>query len=99
MRLARMVLVGVLTLAGLGGVDDQLAPEQRAEALLARMTHAERLTLMHGGAACGYVGCVDGIERLGIPPLHLQDGPTGVGGGLTGVTQLPATVAAAAAWD
>jgi beta-glucosidase len=102
MRLARTVLAVILacgSFAAVGGVEDQLAPAQRAEALLQRMTRDEKLTLMHGGVACGYVGCVDGIDRLGIPPLHLQDGPSGVGGGLTGVTQLPAPVAAAAAWD
>ncbi|AGL14242.1 glycoside hydrolase family 3 C-terminal domain-containing protein [Actinoplanes sp. N902-109] len=102
MRLARIALAVVLgcgVLAAVGGPEDQLAPAQRAEALLQRMTRDEKLTLLHGGSACGYVGCVDGIERLGIPALHLQDGPAGVGGGLTGVTQLPAPVAAAAAWD
>ncbi|WP_305785929.1 beta-glucosidase [Symbioplanes lichenis] len=93
------LLAIMLLLTVTGGVEDRNAPEQRAEALLKRMTEAEKVTLLHGGAACGYVGCVDGIERLGIPPLHLQDGPAGVGGGLTGVTQLPAPVAAAAAWD
>ncbi|WP_067495387.1 glycoside hydrolase family 3 C-terminal domain-containing protein [Actinoplanes sp. TFC3] len=102
MRLVRATLALVMActaLAVAGGTEDQMAPAQRAESLLQRMTRAEKLTLMHGGAACGYVGCVDGVDRLGIPPLRLQDGPTGVGGGLTGVTQLPAPVAAAAVWD
>jgi beta-glucosidase len=74
-------------------------PQQRADALLATMTSAEKLTMLHGGAGCGYVGCVDGNTRLGIPPLHLQDGPAGAGDGFTGVTQLPAPVAGAASWD
>ncbi|GAA2487268.1 beta-glucosidase [Winogradskya humida] len=102
MRLVRMALAGVLVcgaLVGLGGSSSSPSMDQRVEALLAKMTRAEKLTLMHGGKACGYVGCVDGIPRLGIPPLHLQDGPAGVGGSLTGVTQLPAPVAAAASWD
>ena len=45
------------------------------------MTLAEKLQMLHGGAGCGYVGCVDANTRLGIPALHLQDGPAGVGDG------------------
>ncbi|MFE9425899.1 glycoside hydrolase family 3 C-terminal domain-containing protein [Kitasatospora sp. NPDC006697] len=74
-------------------------PDQRAGELLAAMTSAEKLAMLHGGASCGYVGCVDANTRLGIPPLHLQDGPVGVGDGLTDVTALPAPVAGAASWD
>ncbi|WP_329171415.1 glycoside hydrolase family 3 C-terminal domain-containing protein [Streptomyces sp. NBC_01477] len=74
-------------------------PADRASELLAAMTQAEKLAMMHGGQACGYVGCVDGNSRLGIPPLHLQDGPVGAGDGFTNVTQLPAPVAGAASWD
>jgi beta-glucosidase len=74
-------------------------PEQRAAELLAAMTQAEKLAMLHGGVSCGYVGCVDANPRLGIPALHLQDGPAGVGDGVTGVTQLAAPVAGAATWD
>jgi beta-glucosidase len=79
--------------------DASQPPSQRADELLAAMTQAEKLTMLHGGASCGYVGCVDGNTRLGIPPLHLQDGPVGAGDGFTGVTQLAAPVAGAASWD
>lgn len=75
------------------------SPEQRTAELLAAMTLPEKLTMMHGGAPCGWVGCVDAIPRLGVPALHLQDGPAGVADGVSGVTQLPAPVAAAATWD
>ncbi|WP_328911801.1 MULTISPECIES: glycoside hydrolase family 3 C-terminal domain-containing protein [unclassified Streptomyces] len=74
-------------------------PDQRADELLAAMTQAEKLTMLHGGASCGYVGCVDGNSRLGIPALHLQDGPVGAGDGLSNVTQMAAPVAGAATWD
>jgi beta-glucosidase len=76
-----------------------LSPGERANLLLAAMTPAEKLTMLHGGGSCGYVGCVPANTRLGIPALRLQDGPQGVGDGATGVTQLPAPVAGAASWD
>ena len=80
-------------------MDASQTPAQRADELLAAMTLAEKLQLLHGGAGCGYVGCVDANTRLGIPALHLQDGPVGAGDGFTGVTQLAAPVAGAATWD
>jgi beta-glucosidase len=76
-----------------------LSPADRATALLAAMTPAEKLAMLHGGGNCGYAGCVPANTRLGIPALRLQDGPLGVGDGATGVTQLPAPVAGAASWD
>ncbi|SDM75884.1 glycoside hydrolase family 3 C-terminal domain-containing protein [Actinacidiphila guanduensis] len=74
-------------------------PAQRADALLAQMTTAEKITMMHGGAQCSWGACVDANTRLGIPQLRLQDGPAGVADGAGGVTQPPAPVAAAASWD
>ncbi|MCU7724397.1 glycoside hydrolase family 3 C-terminal domain-containing protein [Actinoplanes sp. KI2] len=79
--------------------DTSLTPAARADLLLAAMTQAEKLTMMHGGGSCGYAGCVPANARLGIPALRLQDGPVGVGDGATGVTQLAAPVAGAASWD
>ncbi|MGH6654816.1 MAG: glycoside hydrolase family 3 C-terminal domain-containing protein, partial [Actinocrinis sp.] len=77
-----------------------LSPSQRADALLAQMTPAEKIAMMHGGTSCaGYGACVDANTRLGIPQLRLQDGPAGVADGASGVTQLPAPVAGAATWD
>src|SRR3954469_17856066 len=53
--------------------------DQRAHALVARMTQDEKFGLMAG--ACdphGHTGFVPGVARLGIPDLYLNDGPVGV---------------------
>jgi beta-glucosidase len=52
-------------------------------------------------ATCAYTGNVVGNARLGIPPLHLNDGPQGfrenTHPGTT--TQFPSGLAVAASWD
>jgi beta-glucosidase len=75
------------------------SPVDRANELLAQMTEAQKLTMMHQGASCAWGACVDGSTSPAIPQLRLQDGPAGVADGATGVTQLPAPVAGAATWD
>ena len=71
---------------------------QRVSQVLAQMTVAQKITLVHG-AGGSYVGNTPAIAALCIPALTLEDGPAGVGDGMNGVTQLPAPVAAAATWD
>jgi beta-glucosidase len=39
------------------------------------------------------------LQSLCIPSLTLEDGPNGIGGGTTGVTQLPASIGVAASFD
>ena len=63
------------------------------------MTLDEKIALLHGAPGSFYVGYVPANTRLGIPELTVEDGPAGVADGMTGVTQLPAPVAAAASWD
>ena len=71
---------------------------QRVSQLLAQMTIPDEITLVHGTSG-PYVGNVAANPALCIPALNLEDGPAGVGDGMSGVTQLPAPVAAAATWD
>ncbi|MEU6377348.1 glycoside hydrolase family 3 N-terminal domain-containing protein [Streptomyces sp. NPDC046909] len=73
----------------------------RVEGLIAKLTLDEKISLLHGAtdpASLGQAGYVPGVERLGIPPLRLADGPAGVR-----VTQhataLPAPVLLASAFD
>jgi beta-glucosidase len=75
----------------------------RVRALLAHMTLAEKISLLHGvpeGDATdqGEAGYLPGVSRLGIPALRFADGPPGV---LTRypATALPATMALAATFS
>jgi beta-glucosidase len=72
---------------------------QRVSELLARMTAAQKVSLLTGAPGSRYVGFVRPISSLCIPALKLEDGPAGVGDGMTGVTQLPAPIDVAATWD
>ena len=71
---------------------------QRVAQVLAQMSLAQKISMVHGTSG-PYVGNIAGIPSLCIPTVWLEDGPVGVGEGLTGVTQMPAAVSAAATWD
>jgi beta-glucosidase len=63
---------------------------QRVSEVLAKMTVAQKVALVTGASGSSYVGFIPAIGSLCIPALNLEDGPAGVGDGMTGVTQLPA---------
>ncbi|TKA03116.1 glycoside hydrolase family 3 C-terminal domain-containing protein [Actinacidiphila oryziradicis] len=72
----------------------------RVAQVMAQMTQAQKISMLHGnGNASPYIGNLSAIPSLCIPSMGFQDGPSGVGDGLGGVTQLPAAVASAATWD
>jgi beta-glucosidase len=86
--------------AGCPWVGSSAPPLDRANQVLAQMTLDEKITMVHGtGNASPFAGQIPAIARLCVPSILLHDGPNGVAGGLTQVTQLPAPVAAAATWD
>ncbi len=75
----------------------------RARALVAKMTLDEKITELHGIQTPEISRFVPGIRRLGIPGLHITNGPAGVGHGGESpqqrATGLPAPIALAASWD
>jgi beta-glucosidase len=71
----------------------------RVSEVLAKMTVAQKVALVTGASGSSYTGFIPAIGALCIPALNLQDGPAGVGDGLSNVTQLPAPVDVAATWD
>jgi beta-glucosidase len=72
---------------------------QRVSQVLAKMTTAQKVALATGASGSSYVGFIPAIGSLCIPALNLEDGPAGVGDGMSSVTQLPAPVDVAATWD
>ena len=86
----------------------QLSAEQRADDLLGRMTPEEKARLLAG---CGWMETC-AVERLGIPPIRMADGPMGVrnwagSSAITNAasaapvyaTSFPAGIGMAATWD
>jgi len=64
------------------------------------MTLANEITMVEGqGTAQPYVFYMAAQPSLCIPAMGLEDGPLGVGDGLTGVTQLPSGASLAATFD
>ena len=61
----------VLVLAVLGSCR---CKQDNPSRILAEMSLSEKLSLMHGSLGT-YVGNVAGIERLGVPPVGMNDGP------------------------
>ncbi len=97
-------------------MNPSLSPEERANLVLKQMTLDEKLALLHGNGMAhapqwqmplshltnGGAGYVEGVERLGIPPLVISDAGYGVrDSGANGrySTAMPSSLGAAASWD
>ena len=77
-----------------------LPVDQRVQLLLAQMTLANKINMVTGaGFSEPYVFYISAIPSLCVPAIGEEDGPVGVGDGLTGVTQMPAAVSLAATFD
>jgi beta-glucosidase len=68
----------------------------RVSEVLGQMTLQQKVSILHGTDETNYIGVVKGIPALCIPDINFEDGPSGVGDGLGGVTQMPDGEASAA---
>jgi beta-glucosidase len=102
---ARVATARVATAAPAGcpWVHSPASIAARVRQVLGQMTPDDKIAMVDGvgftGGTAGYVGHIAANPRLCIPGLNLEDGPQGVADQVPGVTQLPAPVALAAAWD
>jgi beta-glucosidase len=81
-------------------LDQSLPVSQRVSMLMAQMTLADKINEVTGaGTSEPYVFYISAIPSLCVPAIGEEDGPVGVGDGLTGVTQMPSAVSLAATFD
>src|SRR5271154_6742545 len=81
-------------------LNQSLPVSQRLKLLMAKMTLADKINMVPGaGTSQPYVFYISAIPGLCIPAMGEEDGPVGVGDGLTGVTEMPSAVSLAATWD
>jgi beta-glucosidase len=97
-------------------MNSSLSPDERADMVLKQMTLEEKIALLHGNGMAhasqwqmpltslsnGGAGYVEGVARLGIPPIFISDAAYGVrDSGANGKysTALPSPAGAASSWD
>src|SRR5580704_5346794 len=81
-------------------LNQSLSIQQRVQMLLGQMTLPDKINMVTGaGFSEPYVFYISAIPSLCVPAIGEEDGPLGVGDGLTGVTQMPAAVSLAATFD
>jgi beta-glucosidase len=81
-------------------LNQSLPVQQRVSMLLGQMTLADKINMVTGaGTSEPYVFYIAAIPSLCVPAIGEEDGPLGVGDGLTGVTQMPSAASVAASFD
>ncbi len=85
-------------------MNTSLSPHERANLLLAQMTLAEKIEMVHGEFPAPYGFYNAPIPRPGIPALTMADGPAGIRVARQDVnegkaTAMPAPIGLAATWD
>ena len=79
--------------------EPNVAVSTRVAQLMGAMTQDQKAGMLHGDGSSTYIGQIAGQPALCIPDVNLQDGPSGVGDGLGGVTQFPDGETNAATFD
>jgi beta-glucosidase len=80
-------------------VGENASTATKVSQVMAAMTLTDEINMVSGVPGSPYAGEIAANSRLCLPALTLEDGPAGVGDGMTNVTQLPAPVDAAATWN
>ncbi|GAA5201064.1 glycoside hydrolase family 3 C-terminal domain-containing protein [Rugosimonospora acidiphila] len=91
----------VVTLGALPAQAARPRFSNRIQSLISQMTLDEKLSFVHGGTDpndLGEAGYLPGVPRLGIPPLRLTDGTSGIRINQP-TTVLPAPIALASSFD
>jgi beta-glucosidase len=81
-------------------VNSSASTASKVTQLLGQMSLQQKTLLLHGTTPTqAYIGEVPGQPALCIPTINYEDGPSGVGDGLGGVTQMPDGDVVAATFD
>src|ERR1700722_4191444 len=81
-------------------LNQSLPVAQRVSLLMAQMTLPDKINMVTGGGTSQpSVFEIPAIPSLCVPAIGEEDGPLGVGDGLTGVTQMPSAASVAASFD
>ncbi|HTX26024.1 MAG TPA: glycoside hydrolase family 3 N-terminal domain-containing protein, partial [Streptosporangiaceae bacterium] len=81
-------------------LNQSLPISQRVSMLMSQMTLADKINEVTGGGFSEpYVFYIPAIPSLCVPSQNEEDGPVGVGDGLTNVTQMPSAQSLAATFD
>lgn len=81
---------------------DAAAVEARITELLGQLTLRQKVSLMHGARPLSVDGVwlVEGVPELGVPGLHMLDGPRGVSAvAEVTATDFPVAILRGATWD
>ena len=71
----------------------------RVAAMMSRMSRSDEIRIVEGHGTRPYVGDIPKNPKICMPSVGLEDGPNGVGDGMSGVTALPSGVALAATFS
>ena len=80
-------------------IDSHVSIARRVAMIMRKMTPGDEIAVVEGHGTHPYVGDVPQNTALCMPSLGLEDGPNGVGDGMTGVTALPSGAALAATFS